>query len=124
MNEKVLKTLEYNKIIEQLTEFAYSSPAKELCRNLLPMDSLLAIQTAQTETSDGLSRLLKKGTLSFSGVKDIRPSLMRLDVGSSLNAAELLQLSSLLNVALRVKAYSRNETCEEGEGLDSLSGYF
>lgn len=37
MNQKVLKTLEYNKIITQLTGYAASTPGKLLCQNLLPM---------------------------------------------------------------------------------------
>lgn len=124
MNEKVLKTLEYNKIIEQLTEFAQSAIAKERCRRLLPMQDRHEIEAAQLETSDALGRLLQKGSISFSGIKDIRPSLMRLEVGSSLNASELLQLSSLLTVTLRVKTYGRGEdNAEDGQG-DSLAEDF
>ena len=124
MNEKVLKTLEYNKIIIQLVEIAQSPLAKDLCRHLLPMQTKGEIEVAQTETSDALTRLLQKGSLSFSGIKDIRPSLMRLEVGSSLNASELLQLSSLLNAALRVKTYGRSEGLEEDRHCDSLSEQF
>ena len=123
MNEKVLKTLEYNKIIEQLIEFAQSALGKDLCRQLLPIHNQKDIEAAQTETSDALTRLLQKGSLSFSGIRDIRPSLMRLEVGSSLNASELLQLSSLLNATLRVKTYGR-EGSEEDCHKDSLSEQF
>ncbi len=124
MNEKVLKTLEYNKIIIQLVEIAQSTLGKDLCRHLLPMQTKSEIEAAQAETSDALTRLLQKGSLSFSGIKDIRPSLMRLEVGSSLNASELLQLSSLLNAALRVKTYGRSEGLEEDRHCDSLSEQF
>lgn len=118
MNEKVLHTLEYTKIIDRLTELAASPLGKESCRSLLPKEELSQIQQAQKETSEALSCLLKKGSLSFSGVKDIRPSLMRLEAGASLNAAELLQISSLLNAALRAKAYGRDwlqEQTTQGE---------
>lgn len=109
MNQKVLKTLEYNKIIEKLKDAATSSLGKEKCAALLPETNLSHIKEMQAETSDALSRLLKNGSLSFFGLKDIRPSLMRLDVGSVLSAKELLEISSLLNVALRVKTYGREE---------------
>lgn len=122
MNQKVIKKLEYNKIVDKLAEFAGSPIAKELCRKLLPMDGLHEIQTAQQETSDALSRILSKGSLSFSGTKDIRPSVMRLDVGSTLSITELLEISSLLNVTLRVKTYGRTEN-EEKKG-DSLEERF
>ncbi len=124
MNEKVLKTLEYNKIINQLVEMAQSTLGKDLCRHLLPMQTKNEIETAQAETSDALTRLLQKGSLSFSGIKDIRPSLMRLDVGSSLNTSELLQLSSLLNATLRVKTYGRGDGSQEERNCDSLSEQF
>lgn len=124
MNAKVLKTLEYNKIVEQLTDLAQSALGKELCKSLLPMNQLNEITSSQTETSDALGRLLKKGSLSFSGIRDIRPSLMRLDVGSSLNTTELLSLSSLLNAALRVKTYGRGDGGSEDGYKDSLSEDF
>lgn len=122
MNQKVLKTLEYNKIIEKLKEAASSPLGKEKCASLLPETDLTHIKQMQSETSDALSRLLKNGSLSFSGLKDIRPALMRLDVGSILSAKELLEISSLLNVALRAKTYGR----ENGKSIheDSDSGNF
>lgn len=147
MNQRALKTLEYNKIIDKLTALAASSLGKEKCSKLLPSDDITEIREAQAETSDALSRLLKNGSLSFSGIKDIRPSIMRLEVGSTLSAIELLQISSLLNVALRVKTYSRStgdllrdsreenrlknnqqsfgeETDNDKDFADSLSKYF
>ena len=113
MNEKVLKTLEYDKIIAQLTEYAASAPGKLLCRNLLPMDDFSQILTAQTETTDAAVRVRMKGSLSFSGVRDIRDSLKRLEIGSALSIQELLSISSLLTVAARAKAYGRHEESEE-----------
>ena len=50
MNERVLRIVEFNKIIEQLTENANSAPAKALCRDLKPMDNLPDIRLAQEET--------------------------------------------------------------------------
>ena len=106
MNQKVLKTLEYNKIITQLTGYAASPPGKLLCQNLLPMSDFHEIVQAQTETSDALTRVRMKGSLSLSGVRDVRDSLKRLEIGSSLSILELLSISSLLTVAAR--ATTRN----------------
>lgn len=122
MNQKVLKTLEYNKIIDKLVEYAASPLGKELCRKLLPFTNLEEITQEQKETSSALTRLLQKGSISFSGTRDIRSSLMRLEVGSTLNIEELLYVSSVLNVTLRVKAYSRSES--EDVSTDSLEHYF
>ena len=123
MNQKALKTLEYNKIISQLTEYAASAPGKLLCRNLVPSDDYGEIVQAQAETTDAVTRVRMKGGLSLSGVRDIRDSLKRLEIGSALSIQELLSASSLLTVAARAKAYGRHEESEELPG-DSLDGMF
>ena len=122
MNEKALKTLEYYKIIDMLEAFATSSIGKNKCRQLRPLDNLTEIETVQQETADALSRIYQKGSLSFSGVKDVRGSLKRLEVGSTLGIGELLAIRSLLENASRAKAYSRRET--ENEHTDSLDNMF
>lgn len=122
MNEKALKTLEYYKIIDMLEAFATSSIGKNKCRQLRPLDNLTEIETMQQETADALSRIYQKGSLSFSGVKDVRGSLKRLEVGSTLGIGELLAIRSLLENASRAKAYSRRET--ENEYTDSLDNMF
>ena len=122
MNEKALKTLEYYKITEQLESFATSSLGKDMCRRLMPSAELAEIELMQQETADALSRVYQKGSLSFGGVKDIRGSLKRLEVGASLGTGELLDIAGLLENAGRAKAYSRKDT--EDENTDSLDGMF
>ncbi len=123
MNQKSLKILEYHKIISQLAEYATSPPGKALCSALQPSSDYGEILQAQSETSDAVSRIRMKGNLSFSGVRDIRDSLKRLDVGSALSITELLHASSLLTVAARAKSYGRHEESEETEE-DSLEEMF
>ena len=121
MNSKVLKTLEYEKIIEHLVSFAGSVPGKELCQKLLPSADIEEIRTMQQETSLALSMIFQKGSVSFSGITDIRGSLKRLEVGSILNPKEILQICRLLEVCNRVKAYSRKaNTEEEPNALDIM----
>ena len=121
MNQKALTTLEYDKIIRMLTQHASSSLGKEKCQNLVPGEDLETIRHLQRQTGDGLSRLFRKGSISFGSVHDIRPSLKRLQVGSSLNARELLTIAGLLENTARVKAYGRRENHEtSGDCLDSF----
>ncbi len=125
MNEKALRTLEYNKIIDKLASLAGTSFGRELCKNLLPSSDISEIKRLQKETSDALSRNLRRGSVSFSGIHDIRPSLMRLKVGSALSAIELLHISSDLDATLRLKAYggyTGKDSEEQTE--DSLTEYF
>ena len=113
MNEKALKTLEYTKIIDQLTEYASTEMGKQMCRELQPSCDLGTIRQSQTETTDALTRVRMKGSLSFGGVKDVRGSMKRLEIGSSLGIPELLSVSSLLTVAARAQSYGRHEKSEE-----------
>ena len=85
MNQKALKTLEYHKIIAQLTEYAASPLGKALCAALEPSSDLEEIRTWQQQTTDAVNRVRLKGTVSFSGVRDIGDSLKRLEIGSSLS---------------------------------------
>ena len=119
MNEKVLKTLEYNKIINMLKDEAGSDLGRMLCSELKPSNDLNEIKKNQLETDDALKRIWQKGSVSFSGIKDIGESLKRLEIGSTLGVGELLSISSLLKVALRVKTFSRNEDAER-DSLDDL----
>ena len=96
MNPKALKSLEYYKIIDQLTEKASSQMGKDLCRHLLPSEDVYEIRHMQTQTRDALTRLFQKGNISFGSVKDVRGSLKRLEIGSSLGISELLAIAGLL----------------------------
>ena len=84
MNQKALKTLEYNKIILQLAEYASSPLGKELCLALTPSSDIEEVRQWQKETTDALSRVRMKGNISFSGLRDVTASLKRLEIGSSL----------------------------------------
>ena len=123
MNEKVLHTLEYNKILDQLTEYAFSADAKSRCQKLRPITDRAQIEQLQQQTSDALSRLFKYGSLSFSGVTDIRDSLKRLEIDGALSAIELLRVCSLLESAKRAKAFARSQD-DNDQPDDSLTSLF
>ena len=122
MNEKVLRVLEYDKIIEMLADKASSDPGRALCRSLKPMTDLAEISLAQTQTKDALSRLFKKGSISFGSNKDLGYSLRSLEVGSTLSAAELLKVAGLLENAARIKNYGRSD--RDDTPADSLTEFF
>lgn len=122
MNQKALNTLEYNKIITRLEDYASSSSGKEACRKLIPSCDIDEIIQMQAETSDAAARVRQKGGISFSGIRDIQDSIKRLEVGSSLGIIELLSISSLLTTAARAKAYGRHEDSDLPE--DALEELF
>ena len=123
MNNKAITALEYNKIIKLLTEKASCEMGRKLCEELVPMTDLEKIRLMQVQTADALTRLFRKGGISFGGVKDVRGSMKRLEIGSSLNIPELLMVCRLLENASKAKAYSRHERTEAAE-QDSLEALF
>lgn len=122
MNQKVLRTLEYNKIVERLAEYAFGADTKERCLSLLPSTSLSKITNAQQQTKDAMNRSLKKGRLDCSGIKPLSSAIRRVEIGGTMNIEELLGLCKLLETARRVKAYGRKE--REDIPSDSLSELF
>ena len=122
MNQKVLRTLEYNKIVERLAEYAFGADTKERCLSLLPSTSLSEITNAQQQTKDAMNRSLKKGRLDCSGIKPLSSAIRRVEIGGTMNIEELLGLCKLLETARRVKAYGRKE--REDIPSDSLSEFF
>ena len=122
MNEKALKTLEYDRILEQLSALATSQEGAGKCAALRPSADLPEIRLLQRQTTDACSRIFRKGNPSFGSVKDIRPLLLRLHAGGILHADELLTVAGLLENTGRIKAYGRRDASEE-EG-DSLESFF
>ena len=119
MNKKVLKTLEFDKIIDMLVEEADSSLGKDRARRLRPSSDQSEIVALQAETSHALTRLFHHGTLSFHGLTDIRPSLVPLSKGGTLGAGELLRIGALLEAAKRAVEFDKKD-----EETDFLSGRF
>lgn len=119
MNKKVLKTLEYDKIIDMLVEEADSALGKDSARRLRPSSDRGEIVAMQAETSHALTRLFHHGALSFHGLTDIRSSLVPLAKGGTLGAGELLRIGALLEAAKRAVEFDKKD-----EESDFLSGRF
>lgn len=122
MNNKALSILEYNKIIDKLSDYASSEPGKKLCRSLTPMTDIQIINENLKNTTDASSRIFAGGSLTFSGLTDIRPSVKSLEIGSTLGIKELLDICTLLSAASNAVKYGGN--ADEERAKDSLSMYF
>ena len=117
MNQKVLKTIEYTKIIAMLIEEAESSLGKERAEALLPSSDFYEVERNLLETEEAESRIRLKGPVSFRGIMDIRPYFPRLQLGASLSVFELYQVARMLESSKKVKE-------QGGEIEDSLHAYF
>lgn len=120
MNKKNLRTLEYNKIIEMLSEHASTEPGKKRVLSLMPESSAFEIDRMQQNTEDAVNRILREGSVSFNARSNMKECVSRLRKGSNLSASELLSIALLLENVLRVKSYGQTKD----DARDSLSDLF
>ena len=105
MEVKSFKTLEFNKIIDKLQNYAGSELGKKIAGQLTPYTDIDEIKLHQGETSEAVTMILKKGSLGMGGLRDISTYIKRVNVGGSLNIVELLHIADFLRVAKRAKNY-------------------
>ena len=103
--EKSLQTLELPTVLEMLAREAVSESAKELALTLTPSGDEAEVRHRLAETGAAKTMMIVRGSPSFSGVKDVRPSLSRADLGGSLNTRELLDIARVLQAARLVNGY-------------------
>ena len=117
--EKSLITLELPAVLEMLASEAVSETAKEAARELKPSAEQAEVIRRLGETTDAKTMMVVRGSPSFSGVKDVRPSLARADLGGALNTKELLNIAGVLRCARLVKGYIADDTVGR-TGIDYL----
>lgn len=109
--KKVIKILEFDKIISKLTECAVTPLGRELCEKLMPSFSIHSISKSLNETNEAVSIILRYGTPAFSSIHDIRNVIKRAEISSSLSMEELLSIADTLRGSRSLKKYF--EQCEE-----------
>ena len=108
--EKSLTTLELPAVLEMLAAEAVGDTAKEQARALTPSTEPAEVRRRQEETTAAKTMMVVRGSPSFSGVKDVRPSLARADLGGALNTRELLDIARVLQCARLVRGYIADDT--------------
>lgn len=96
MHHKALKTLEFNKIIEQLAAHATSAIGKEKAQQLLPSANFDEVLQWQAETDESAKILRLKGDVPLGGIFDIRPQAKRAQIGGMLSPMELMEIASTI----------------------------
>ena len=105
MNEKTLKVLEFDKVINMLEGFAVSTLGKKHVRDLMPCCDFDVVQSSLKQTSDGVDFIIKLGLPSLGGIKDITSALKRLGINGVLNCKELLDIADTLRVSRLLTNY-------------------
>lgn len=105
MNNKIIQTMEFEKIRQQLSQFAATDSGKETIRILLPSREASEVQRLQDETDDGRKVLRLKGGIPMPHLKDIRMHLKRLDIGGFLNGKEIAEIGRVLTTTREIKSF-------------------
>ena len=117
--EKSLTTLELPAVLGMLAEQAVGEAAKEAALTLGPATDPHEVSRRLTETSAAKTMMTVRGSPSFSGVKDVRSSLARADLGGALNTRELLDIARVLQAARLVRGYIADDSVGK-TAIDSL----
>ena len=108
--EKSLHTLELPSVLDMLAQQAVGETAKERALALTPSPDAAEVRRRLQETTAAKTMMTVRGSPSFAGVKDVRPSLSRADLGGALNTRELLDIARVLQCARLVRSYIADDS--------------
>ena len=114
MNNKVIVSLEFDKIKKLIEKYAITASAKEKIRELEPYGSHFDVIEHLEETKEALDLLIKKGNPPFEGLYDVKEELVRVQKGGGLGAGELLKIANMLRAARRFSEFINTKDEEEG----------
>jgi len=97
--ERALKTLEYDKVRQQVAAYCTSSIGKTAIDELVPQTDYEKVVQLLEEMDEGLSILRVKGNVPMGGIFDVRPSARRAQIGGMLSAMELMEVSSTIRAS-------------------------
>jgi len=120
LNEKSHRVLELPEILGMLAGEAVSEAAKEAARVLAPSSDPHTVMSRLGETTAAKNMMTLKGSPPFSGVKDVRGSLRRAEMGGMLNTRELLDIAALLRSSAAAISYSSGDRDGARTAIDYL----
>lgn len=123
MNEKALRVLEYNKVLEMLVQKASSTLGKELCEQLRPSSKVEEVIAWQKETTEATNMMIQIGTPPIGPIFDLSTALKLSTIGGCLSPKQLLEVADSLRTARTIKKYlsSNGAAREKYPVLFSLS---
>ncbi len=108
IDKKSMETLEYPKIINQLSEFTVSDLAKKKARDILPSKSFDQVVNQLEQTDDAVQILRLKGGLPLGTFHDVRPQLKRMEIGAISSGQEIVKIGQLLKGVREIAEFLEN----------------
>ncbi len=120
MNEKALRVLEYNKVMEMLENKASSSLGKALCQSLKPSSTYDEVIAWQKETTEATGMLIQIGTPPIGPFFELSSALKLSTIGGCLTPKQLLEIGDSLRTSRTIKKYISSN----GAGRDTYPVMF
>ncbi|MFD4491905.1 endonuclease MutS2 [Lysinibacillus fusiformis] len=111
--ERALKTLEYDKVRQQVATHCTSSIGKSAIEELVPQTDFGKVVQLLEEMDEGLSILRVKGNVPMGGIFDVRPSARRAQIGGMLAAIELMEISSTIRASRILRNFIEDLEADE-----------
>lgn len=111
--DRALKTLEYDKVRQQVASYCTSSIGKSAIEELVPQTDFDKVVQLLEEMDEGLSILRVKGNVPMGGIFDVRPSARRAQIGGMLAAVELMEISSTIRASRILRNFIEDLEAEE-----------
>ncbi|MGE7984858.1 endonuclease MutS2 [Lysinibacillus fusiformis] len=111
--ERALKTLEYDKVRQQVATYCTSSIGKSAIEELVPQTDYDKVVQLLEEMDEGLSILRVKGNVPMGGIFDVRPSARRAQIGGMLAAIELMEISSTIRASRILRNFIEDLEADE-----------
>ena len=102
MNEKYLKKLEYDKVVEILCSFSKTYIGMEKCKSIIPSNN---VEYLLEQTYEAYSLIERNGNIPLSEIANIDILIKNLESNFSLTASDLLKLSHILKTSRELKNY-------------------
>lgn len=118
MDDKILHTLEYRKILNKLMQYTQTPMGRLTAELLKPSGDFEGVKKLLQATDEAVNVDRLKGIPSFGGITDIRPALKRASIGGMLGTAELLAVGNTIGGARRVKRFLN--AMHDDEGIPAL----
>ena len=117
METKSLKTLEYDKILEQLRLKCGCCVSRELADSLRPFDELDDVTSELGLTSEAEAYFLRTGASPVDDFPDMRSALKRVNAVLHLSCEELLNVMKCLKAIRRAQEQLGRESAPRGESM-------
>ena len=105
MNNYYLNKLEYNKILEILSNYSSTYIGKDMCLNLLPSNDKQEVKEKLEETKEAVDILYRSSTPPITDIADNTINIKIIESNNTLSIKAILDLTKIFDIANELKKY-------------------